>query len=89
MSENMQGTDLSDSSNVAGYSFAQTLEQVLRRCGDDLSREKHHTPSSKPTRFSAADAAAGQSDNTSPTDYRVITLMKLQQFNGRSSDFLP
>ena len=39
MKENMPGADLNDSLNEAGYMYAQTLEQVLKQCGDDLTRE--------------------------------------------------
>ena len=31
--------DAADLSNVYGYSTAQTMVQVLKQCGDDLSRE--------------------------------------------------
>ncbi|MFM9449533.1 hypothetical protein ACKI1Y_44430, partial [Streptomyces acidiscabies] len=31
--------DLTDEFNVLGYSNAQTLVQVLKECGNDLSRE--------------------------------------------------
>jgi branched-chain amino acid transport system substrate-binding protein len=89
MSENMPGADLSDSSNVAGYSFAQTLEQVLRQCGDDLSRENIMRQAANLHDFRLPMLLPGSRINTSPTDYRVITFMKLQQFNGRSWDFLP
>jgi hypothetical protein len=39
MKANMPGADLNDSLTAAGYSVAQTLEQVLRQCGDNLTRE--------------------------------------------------
>src|SRR5205809_1150254 len=32
--------DLNDSSNMYGYTVARTLEQVLKQCGDNLTREK-------------------------------------------------
>ena len=39
MKANMPGADLNDSLTAAGYSFGQTMEQVLRQCGDNLTRE--------------------------------------------------
>ena len=39
MKANMPGADRNDSLTAAGYSFAQTLEQVLKQCGDNLTRE--------------------------------------------------
>jgi branched-chain amino acid transport system substrate-binding protein len=89
MNENMPGADLSDSVNVAGYSFAQTLEQVLRQCGDDLSRENIMRQATSLHDFRLPMLLPGSLINTSPTDYRVITFMQLQRFNGTSWDFLP
>ncbi len=88
MNENMPGADLSDSVNAAGYSFAQTLEQVLRQCGDDLSRENIMRQATSLHDFRLPMLLPGSLINTSPTDYRVITYMKLQRFNGTSWDFL-
>ena len=89
MNENMPGADLSDSANVAGYSFAQTLEQVLRQSGDDLSRENIMRQAASLHNFRLPMLLPGSLINTSSTDYRVITFMKLQRFNGASWDFLP
>ncbi len=88
MGENMPGADLSDSANVAGYSFAQTLEQVLRQCGNDLSRENIMRQATNLHDFRLPMLLPGSLINTSTTDYRVITYMKLQQFNGESWKFL-
>ena len=89
MNENMPGADLSDASNVAGYSLAQTLAQVLRQCGDDLSRENIMRQATSLHDFRLPMLLPGSLINTSSTDYRVITYMKLQRFNGTSWDFLP
>ncbi len=89
MNENLPGADLSDATNAAGYSFAQTLEQVLRQCGDDLSRENIMRQATNLHDFRLPMLLPGSLINTSPTDYRVITYMKLQRFNGTSWDFLP
>jgi branched-chain amino acid transport system substrate-binding protein len=88
MNGNMPGADLSDSVNVAGYSFAQTLEQVLRQCGNDLSRENIMRQATNLHDFRLPMLLPGSLINTTPTDYRVITYMKLQQFNGASWAFL-
>jgi len=88
MDENMPGADLSDATNVAGYSFAQTLEQVLRQCGNDLSRKNIMRQATNLHDFRLPMLLPGSLINTSPTDYRVITFMKLQRFNGTSWEFL-
>ena len=89
MGENMPGADLSDGLNVAGYLFAQTLEQVLRQCGDDLTRENIMRQAANLHDLRLPMLLPGSFINTSPTDYRVITHMRLARFNGTSWDFLP
>jgi branched-chain amino acid transport system substrate-binding protein len=87
MKENMPAAELSDSLNEAGYMYAKTLEQVLRQCGDDLTRENIMKQAASLKDFHLPLLLPGSTINTSPTDYRVIRYMKLQRFNGRSWDF--
>ena len=86
--ENMPSADPSDSLVVSGYSFGQTLEQVLRQAGNNLSRENimKQAANLKNWRFSLM--LPGGSINTSPDDYRVVNYMKLQKFNGKTWDFM-
>ena len=88
MKDNLPGADINDSLNVAGYAFAQTLEQVLRQAGDDLTRENIMKQAASLKDFRLGLLLPGSLINTSPTDYRVIKYMKLQRFNGRSWDFV-
>ena len=39
MDKHMPGADKSDFSYIYGYSVARTMVQVLKQCGDDLTRE--------------------------------------------------
>jgi branched-chain amino acid transport system substrate-binding protein len=87
MKENLPGAELSDSLNEAGYMYAKTLEQVLRQCGDDLTRENIMKQAASLKDFHLPLLLPGSTINTSPTDYRVIQYMKLQRFNGKSWDF--
>lgn len=89
INENMPGADLSDGFNVAGYLFAQTLEQVLRQCSDDLTHENIMRQAANLHDFRLPMLLPGSLINTSPPDYRVVTMMKLQRFNGTSWDFVP
>jgi len=86
MKENMPGTDTNDSLTVAGYAVAQTLEQVLRQCGDDLTRENIMKQAANLKNFRLGLLLPGSLINTSPTDYRVVTYVVLQKFNGTSWD---
>jgi branched-chain amino acid transport system substrate-binding protein len=88
MKDNLPGADVNDSLNVAGYVFAQTLEQVLRQAGDDLTRENIMKQAASLKDFRLGLLLPGSLINTSPTDYRVIRYMKLQRFNGKSWDFV-
>jgi len=87
MKDNMPGAELSDSLNEAGYMYAKTLEQVLKQCGDDLTRENIMKQAASLKDFHLPLLLPGSAINTSPTDYRVIQHMKLQRFNGKSWDF--
>jgi branched-chain amino acid transport system substrate-binding protein len=57
---------------------------VLKRCGDHLTRENimHQAVNLKDSRNPAL--LPGSLINTTPTDYRVVTLMTLERFNGKS-----
>ena len=43
--------NLDDGSNIYGYGVAQTLVQVLKLCGDDLSRDNVMRQAAKPDGF--------------------------------------
>ena len=75
------GRRLSDQLNVYGYVAAQAMVQVLKQCGDDLTRENVMKQAAN------LDVALplllpGIKMNTSPTDYYPIEEMRLQRFNG-------
>jgi branched-chain amino acid transport system substrate-binding protein len=86
--ENMPGADPSDSLVVSGYSFGQTLEQVLRQAGNDLSRANIMKQAANLKNFRFSLMLPGGSINTSPEDYRVVNYIKLQKFNGKAWDVL-
>ena len=88
MAEHVPDANLTDGINVAGYSYAQTLEQVLRQCGGDLSRENIMRQAANLHNFRLPMLLPGSLINTSPTQYRVITYMKMQEFNGKSWTYL-
>ena len=86
MKANMPAADLDDSLTAAGYSFAQTLEQVLRQCGDNLTRENIMKQAASLHDFRLGLLLPESRINTSATDFRVVTYMQLQRFNGTSWD---
>jgi branched-chain amino acid transport system substrate-binding protein len=73
--------NLADNFNVIGYSTVQTLVEVLKRCGDDLSRENimkvaAHLDLELPMLL------PGIKITTSPGDFRPIKQLQLQRFDG-------
>lgn len=83
----MPAADPSDLYVVAGYAYAQTLEQVLNQAGSDLSRENIMRQAANLKDFRPELLLPGVTINTSPDDYRVVKAVKLQRFNGASWDF--
>ena len=75
--------DLTDWYNVYAYAAAQTLVQVLKQCGDDLTRENVMTQAANLKNFNLPLLLPGISINTSPNDYRVIRQVQLQRFDGK------
>jgi ABC-type branched-subunit amino acid transport system substrate-binding protein len=75
--------DLTDWYNVYAYAVAQTLVQVLKQCGDDLTHENVMAQAANLKNFSLPLLLPGIVINTSPTDYHVIRQVQLQRFDGK------
>jgi branched-chain amino acid transport system substrate-binding protein len=74
--------DKSSSFTVYGYSVAQTLVQVLKQCGDNLTRENVMKQAANLKDFEPEMLLPGIKVNTSPTDFYPIEQMQLMRFNG-------
>jgi branched-chain amino acid transport system substrate-binding protein len=74
--------DKEDIYTVFGYAVAQTLVQVLKQCGDDLSRENVMKQAQSLKDFRSTVTLPGIAITTSPTDFRPIEEMRLVQFDG-------
>jgi len=75
---------LVDSFNVYGYSVAMTVVQVLKQCGDDLTRENVMRQAANLRNFTTPMSLPGIVINTSPTDYAPIKAMQLVRFDGKT-----
>lgn len=82
----LPGADPTDTLNIVGYAYAQTLEQVLRQAGDDLSRENILKQAANMKNVRLPVLLPGSLINTTPEDYSVVSYMRLQRFNGASWD---
>ncbi len=80
----MPGADVNDWLIAAAYSQSQTVEQVLKQAGADLSRENIMKQAANLKNFRFSLMLPGGAINTSPTDFRVVNYMKLQRFNGQT-----
>jgi len=69
--------------NVWAYSQAQTMEQVLKQCGDDLTRENVMRQAANLKDLQLPMLLPGIKINTSPTDYFPIKQVQLMKFDGK------
>jgi branched-chain amino acid transport system substrate-binding protein len=75
-----------DGSTVYGYGVAQTLVQVLKQCGDDLTRENVMKQAANLKDFETDTLLPGIKINTSPTDFAPISQLKMMRFKGEKWD---
>lgn len=76
--------NLADGSNAYGYNVAQTLVQVLKQCGNDLSRANVMKQAASLKNLELGMLLPGVKINTSPTDYYPIEQNQLAKFNGET-----
>jgi hypothetical protein len=74
---------LTDVNNVYGYSVARTLVQVLKQCGDNLTRENVMKQAASLTNFETGMGLPGITISTGPTDFAPIKSMQLIKFDGK------
>ena len=78
--------DKLDHGTMVGYSVAQTLVQVLKQCGDDLTRENIMKQAANLKDFRTDMLLPGIKINTSPTDFAPISSLQLMKFKGEHWD---
>jgi ABC-type branched-subunit amino acid transport system substrate-binding protein len=75
--------DKLDQSTVVGYGVAQTLVQVLKQCGDDLTRANVMKQAASLKDFRTEILLPGIKINTGPTDFAPISQLQLMKFKGQ------
>ena len=75
--------DRLDQSTVVGYGFSQTLVQVLKQCGDNLTRENIMKQAANLKDFRTEVMLPGIKINTSATDFAPISQLQLMRFQGQ------
>jgi len=80
--------DLADQLTIAGYSYAVLFAEVLRRCGDNLTRENLMKVATHLEGVRLPMLLPGITLNTSPNDYNPIKQWRLQRFDGHKWELL-
>jgi branched-chain amino acid transport system substrate-binding protein len=75
-----------DGSVVFGYGQAQTMVQVLKQAGDDLTRENIMKQAASLKNFAPDTLLPGVKINTSATDFYPIEQLQMMQFKGQKWD---
>src|ERR1700754_157474 len=83
----MPGSDISDANLVYGFSAAQTMVQVLKQCGDNLTRENVMKQAASLKNFEPDTLLPGVHVTTGPTDFAPIEQLKMMKFKGENWEF--
>jgi branched-chain amino acid transport system substrate-binding protein len=75
--------DQDDASTTFGYGVARGLEQVLRQCGDNLTRENVMKQAAN-LNFELGVYLPGTRIKTSPTDFAPLEQLQMMRFKGES-----
>jgi branched-chain amino acid transport system substrate-binding protein len=78
----MPGANIADTNLVYGYGAAQGMVQVLKQCGDDLTRANIMKQAASLKDFVPDTLIPGIKVNTSATDFAPIEQLKMMQFKG-------
>jgi len=82
MNKNGFSGSITDSQAAIGYSYAQTLVEVLKMCGDNLTRENVMKQAASLHNLKLPLLLPGITLNTSADDFDPIKQMQLQKFDG-------
>jgi branched-chain amino acid transport system substrate-binding protein len=87
MDKYLPSGDRSDLGNVYGPSIAATTVQVLKQCGDDLTRENVMRQAANLHHLKLPMLLPGVTINTSPSDFAPIKQVQMERFDGEG--FIP
>src|ERR1700760_343303 len=76
----MPGANISDANLVYGFAAAQTMVQVLKQCGDDLTRENAMKQAASLKDLTPDTLIPGITINTSANDFAPIEKLKIWRF---------
>ena len=82
LTKNVPNVDPADSGSYTGFSIPQTLVQVIKQCGDDLTRENLMRQAANLHDLALPMLLPGIKVNTSPTNFFPVSQMQLVRFEG-------
>jgi ABC-type branched-subunit amino acid transport system substrate-binding protein len=82
MAKDFPEGDKLDNGTIVGYSVASTLVQVLKQCGDDLTRDNVMKQAANLKNFRIETLLPGIKIDTSATDFAPISSLQLMKFKG-------
>ncbi|MEO5695961.1 MAG: ABC transporter substrate-binding protein [Burkholderiaceae bacterium] len=74
--------DPKDASNLYAYLAAQTMVQILKQCGNDLTRENVMKQAANIKNLKLPLLLKGMALNSSPTDFQLVEQGQLAKFTG-------
>ena len=86
MDKYLPSADKSDADNVYAYAVARTMVQVLKQCGNDLTRANIMKQAANLRDYDPGILLPGIKINTSPTEFAPIQQLQLMQFKGQTWD---
>jgi branched-chain amino acid transport system substrate-binding protein len=89
MKDHVPDANTTDGSNVYAYIAAQTMEQVLKQCGDDLTRENVMRQAASLHGFAPGLLLPGINIDTGPKDFFPFDELALVRFDGTTWVAMP
>ncbi|QPF93055.1 ABC transporter substrate-binding protein [Bradyrhizobium commune] len=78
----LAGSDITNTSYLTGYQQGMLLEQILKQCGDDVSRENVIKQAKSLKNVTLSTALPGIRINTSEANNMIWTQLQLQRWTG-------
>ena len=82
MDESYPNGDKTDNQTVYGYSIGDTTAQILKQCGDDLTRENVMRQAANLHNVQLPMLIPGITLNSGPTDFQLIKQAQMRRFEG-------
>jgi branched-chain amino acid transport system substrate-binding protein len=84
MAKYLPDANIKDGAYIYAYSLTRTMQYVLEKCNGDFSRANVMKQATNIRSLVIPTLLPGITVNTSPTDYRPVNAMQLEQWDGKS-----